>query len=45
MRPYSGFGFEVEVALAGFFFLAAFLRGLDEEPDDADAEGALSFCE
>jgi hypothetical protein len=44
VRPYSGFGFEVELALAGsFFFLAAFLWGL--EPDDADAEGVLSFWE
>ena len=41
MRPYSGFGFEVELPLAGFFlFLAAFWRGSDEEPD-----GAVSFCE
>ena len=45
MRPYSGFGFEVELALAGFFFLADFLRGSDEEPDDADADGVVSFCE
>jgi hypothetical protein len=38
--------FVVELPLAGFFyFSAAFWRGSDEEPDDADADGVVSFCE
>lgn len=46
MRPYIGFGFGGELALAGFFFfLAAFLWAVDEEPDDADADDVLSFWE